>query len=371
MVMQVRIARRQWLRARLVMFGAGCAVAVALAGCAEKTAAPAPVPRYVLTETVQTGATVATARLPGEVRARQETPLAFRVGGKLLRRAVDVGDQVRAGQVLAELDSSDLRHGQQGVEAELAAAEAEWRLAQQEVERYRSLKTSQFVSQAALDAKETVLKAATEKRTAVQSRLALARNQTGYTQLRADAAGVVAAVQAESGQVVGTGQPVVTLAQTGAMEVVVPVPEARIAGFKIGQMAHVTLWAVPQKTWRVRVREVAPQADPVTRTYRVRLAFIDGAGTTALRLGMSADVALEGQATSVSVLVPSTAIFQSGQQPAVWVIVEGKVQLRPVEVVRWREDSVEIRSGLQNGETIVRAGAHKLVAGEVVTPLPR
>lgn len=344
---------------------------ISLTGCNDKAAPPPAQPRFVLTETVQTGASLAAERLPGEVRARQETPLAFRVGGKLVQRKAEVGDTVRAGQVLAELDTGDLRHNQQGIEAELAAAEADWHLAQAEVARYRRLQASQFVSQAALEAKETLLKVATEKRAALQSRLATARNQTGYAALKADAAGIVAAVHAEPGQVVSAGQPVLTLAQAGAFEIVVQVPEARIAAFKVGQAAQATLWAVPQHTWPVQVREVAPQADPVTRTWRVRLAFADGATTAALRLGMSAEVALQAPAANGRVLLPATAIFQSGRQPAVWVIVEGKVQLRPVEVVRWGEDSVEVRSGLKNGETLVRAGVNKLVAGEAVTPLPR
>ena len=342
---------------------------VGVIGCGDKSP-PAPTPRFVLTETVHPGAPLAAERLPGEVRARHEVALGFRVAGKLLRRSVEVGDAVHAGQVLAELDAGDLYHSQQGVEAELAAAEAEWRLAQQEVARYRTLRASQFVSQAALDGKETLLKATAEKRAALQSRVSVARNQTGYTQIKADTDGVVTRVSAEPGQVLGVGQPVLTLARSGVFEVETQVPESHIATLQVGKPASATVWALPDRQWPLRVREIAPQADAVTRTYRVRFAFTDNTAA-ALRLGMSAEVVLAASPQTGSMLLPGTAIFQSCRQAAVWVIVEGRLQLRPVEIVRWREDGAEIRAGLNAGEVIVRAGANKLVAGEAVTPLPR
>ena len=344
-------------------------LSLAISGCGRQAEPPKAQPRFVLTETVQIGAAAAMNQFAGEVRARHEVPLAFRVGGKLATRAVEVGEPVQAGQVLAQLDPADLRQSQQGAEADLAAVAAELRLARLEVERTRSLKASGFVSQAALDSKETVLRAAEEKHTAAQSRAGLARNQSAYAVLRADVAGVIAQVLAEPGQVLAAGQPVVRLAQHGEKEVVISVPEGRVAEFALGRMVRLRFWALPGKTFAGRVREMAPQADALTRTFAVRVSLTEAA--PGVRLGMSAEVGLEAGGGVTSLRLPATAIFQKNRQPAVWVLKDGKVHLRPVEVAQWREDAVEIRAGLQAGETVVSAGANKLVEGEAVTAIER
>ncbi len=340
-----------------------------LSGCGREVEPPKVQPRFVLTETVRPGAAAAMNQFAGEVRARHEVALAFRVGGKLATRGVEVGDTVASGQVLAQLDPVDLRQNQQGVEADLAAVAAELRLARLEVERHRTLKASGFVSQAALDGKETVLRAAEEKHAAAQSRAGLAKNQSAYAALRADAAGVITQVLAEPGQVLAAGQPVVRLAQRGEMEVAISVGEGRIGEFVPGRAVRIRLWALPGKTFAGRVREIAPQADALTRTFAVRVSLTESAPQ--VRLGMSAEVGLDSGGNGTSVLLPATAVFQKGRQPAVWVLKEGKVQLRPVEVAQWREDAVEVRAGLQAGEVVVSAGANKLVEGEAVTPVVR
>lgn len=345
----------------------GSLMALALSGCGREAPPPKPQPRFVLTETVRPGAAAGMSQFAGEVRARHEVALAFRVGGKLASRAVEVGDTVKAGQVLAGLDPADLRQAQQGTEADLAAVAAELRLARLEAERTRSLKASGFVSQAALDAKETVLRAAEEKHTAVQSRVALARNQAAYAVLRADAAGVIAQVLAEPGQVVAAGQPVVRLAHSGEKEVVISVGEGRIAEFAPGRAVRIRFWALSDKSFAGRVREIAPQADALTRTFAVRVSLTEAAPQ--VRLGMSAEVGLDSTGSGTSIRLPATAVFQKGRQPAVWVLKDGKVHLRPVEVAQWREDAVEISKGLKAGETVVSAGANKLVEGETVTPV--
>ena len=336
-----------------------------LAGCGEKAVPPAPQAQTVLVHTVRAGSAASQADYSGEVRARNEISLAFRVGGKLLARTVDVGDGVSAGQVLARLDPADLALASSGAEANLAAAAADRVYAQTDVQRYRDLRAQQFVSQASLDAKETALKAAEEKYRALAAQASLARNQRGYTELRADVGGVVSAVLAEAGQVVAAGQPVLRVAKTGEKEVLVAVPENRVAELaKAGEVA-VTLWAVPEKRYRGRVREMAPQADPVTRTYAARVSILDADGD--VRLGQTARVLLNNVATDVVALIPLGSVFQQGKQPAVWQIGDdGRVHLRPVQVAAWREDGVAIRGGLKGGERIVAAGAHKLTEGEAV-----
>ncbi len=343
--------------------------AVVLSGCGRQADPPKVEPRFVLTETVRLGATAAVSQFAGEVRARHEVALAFRVGGKLAMRGVEVGDTVQSGQVLAQLDPADLRQNQQGIEADLAAVAAELRLARLEVERHRTLKASGFVSQAALDGKETGLRAAEEKHTAAQSRAGLARNQLAYAMLRADAAGVIAQILAEPGQVLAAGQPVVRLAHSGEKEVAISVGEGRIGEFAPGRTVRIRFWALPGKAFAGRVREIAPQADALTRTFAVRVSLTES--VPQVRLGMSAEVGLDSGSSGTSALLPATAMFQKGRQPAVWVLKEGRVHLRPVEVAQWREDAVEIRAGLQAGEVVVSAGANKLVEGEAVTPVVR
>lgn len=336
-----------------------------LTACGEKAPPPATQPHRVLVHTVVQGAGFNQAEYSGEVKPRHETALAFRVGGKLIERRVELGDRVAAGQVLARLDPADLAQSQKSVEAQLASAEADRAFARAEAERYRGLKAQQFVSQAALDAKETALKAAEEKVRAAVAQKTLAVNQSGYAALSSDASGVVSAVLAEAGQVMAAGQPVVKVARTDEKEVLVAISENRVTELaKAGEVA-VTLWAAPDKRYRGRVREIAPQADPVTRTYAARVAILDA--DAEVRLGQTARVTLSKSAATASTLIPLGSVFQQGKQPAVWLIGDdGRVHLRPVRVAAWREDGVAVSGGLAAGERIVAAGAHKLVEGEAV-----
>ncbi len=335
-----------------------------LSGCREEAAPAAAQARTVLVYTVALGEGFNQAEYSGEVKPRHETALAFRVGGKLLTRQVDVGDRVAAGQLLARLDAADLALSSSGAEANLAAAGAERAYAKAEAARYRDLQAQQFVSQALLDAKETALKASEERYRALSAQSSLAGNQRGYSELRADAAGVVAAVLADAGQVVAAGQSVVRLARTDEKEVLIAVPENRVTELsKAGELV-VTLWAVPDKHYRGRVREIAPQADAVTRTFAARVAILNA--DAEMRLGQTARVLL-GKSATAATLIPLGSVFQQGKQPAVWLIGnDGRVHLRPIQVAAWREDGVAVSGGLAAGERIVAAGAHKLVEGEVV-----
>jgi RND family efflux transporter MFP subunit len=325
---------------------------LALAACGEKspqadTATAGP--RLVKAMKVSRGGTAPEARLSGEVRARYESVLGFRVGGKMIERLVDVGARVRAGQVLARLDPADARLSATQAEANAALAAAD-------LKRAQDLRTKNFVSQAALDARESAAKAA-------DAQAQLTRNQASYTTLAADAAGVVAAVLAEPGQVVSAGQGVFRLARDGEREVAISLPETALATVKAGSAATVTLWA-DGKNYTGRVREIAPAADPATRSFAARVSIVGAPAE--LPLGMSATVSF-ASAGEQSVTVPLAALFQQGDQPAVWVIgKENAVELRPVEVARYGDDGAMLKSGLTEGETIVAAGAFKLTAGETV-----
>jgi RND family efflux transporter MFP subunit len=275
--------------------------------------------------------------------------LGFRVAGKMTDRLVDAGARVKAGQALARLDPADARLAAAQADANAALAAADFKRAQE-------LREKNFVSQAALDARESAARTA-----AAQAQLT--RNQAGYTTLVADAAGVIAAVVAEPGQVLAAGQGVVRLARDGEREVAIALPESALATVRQGSAAAVTLWA-GDKRYQGRVREIAPAADPATRTFAARVA-LQGADP-ALPLGMSATVSF-ARPGEAAFRVPLAAIFQRDGKPAVWVVgKEQTVELRPIDVARYGDDGAVVRTGLNDGETIVAAGAFKLTAGEKV-----
>ncbi|MEW6163737.1 MAG: efflux RND transporter periplasmic adaptor subunit [Pseudomonadota bacterium] len=322
-----------------------------LAGCGEKAPPPeaaAAGPKLVKALKVSAGGTATEHRYSGEVRARVETTLGFRVGGKLVERRVDVGARVKAGQPLARLDPTDQRLAAEQAAANLALATAE-------LKRAQDLRQRNFISQAALDSKATVAQVA-----ASQARLA--GNQSAYTILTADAAGVVAAVLAEPGQVVAAGQGVLRLARDGEREVAIAIPESRLAGLKVGAGATVSLWS--GKTYRGVLRELAPMADAATRTFAARVSIVDA--DAAVALGMTATVSF-AQAGGEKIVVPLAAILQQGEKSAVWIVgADGTVSQRAIEVERYADAGAVVADGLAGGETIVAAGAFRLSPGEKV-----
>ena len=328
-----------------------------LAACSEPPPPPV-VPKLVRTLKVGAGDTAnddAQRAYSGEVRARIETTLGFRIAGKIVERRVDAGTRVKAGQVLARLDPADA-----GLQA--AQAEAQRALAAAELIRYRDLKAKNYISASALDAKETAFKAA-------EAQAALAKNQAAYTTLVADRAGVIGQVLAEPGQVVSAGQAVFRLAPDGEREIAIAFPENEVRGFKLGQAAEVTFWAAQgaaAKPVAGQLREISPVADPVTRTYAARVSLKDA--DPLLPLGMSASVRFpSGAPGATRLLVPLTAIFQKDKQPAVWTVgADGTVTLQAVSVAEFTERGAVVVGGLAGGEQIVAAGVNLLTAGEKV-----
>jgi RND family efflux transporter MFP subunit len=323
----------------------------ALFACGEKSPPPeiqAVGPKLVIALKVGAGGTAMENRYSGEIRARVETTLGFRVGGKFVERLVDAGTRVKAGQPLARLDPAD-------AQLTVVQAEANRTLAVAELKRTQELKTKNFVSQAALDAKENTARSA-------EAQARLAQNQAAYTTLVADAPGVVAAVLAEPGQVVGAGQGVFRLARDGDREVAINIPESRIAGLKVGAGATATLWS--GKTYAGVLRELVPVADPASRTFAARVSLRDTDAEVAL--GMTATVSFTGTGDE-KIVVPLAAILQQGNTAAVWVIgKDNTVTQRPIQIERYSDAGAVIISGLQAGEVIVAAGAFKLTAGEKV-----
>jgi RND family efflux transporter MFP subunit len=326
---------------------------VLLTACTPPPQPPAP-PKVVRTLIVGVGELATRGTYPGEIRSRYESNLGFRVPGKLVVRLVDAGSVVSAGQTLARLDVTD-------ASLQASQAEAQRALADADAKRFRDLKAKGFVSQAVLDAREVALKAA-------EAQAGLAKNQAAYNTLVADRSGVIAAVAAEPGQVLAAGQAVVRLAPDGEREVAIAVPEAMVQQLKPGMPADVRLWSegksTDEKPMPGKLREIAPAADPVTRTYAARVS-LPGAPAR-LPLGLTATVRFPALVDKM-IRVPMASIFQKGSEAAVWVVnANNTVSLKPVTVTAYADNDAIIASGLAEGERIVTAGVHKLSEGETV-----
>ena len=329
---------------------------VLLTACGKAAEPPAKVERPA--STIVVGALGADSGniYSGEVHARYETVLGFRIGGKITERLVDAGANVKKGQVLARLDAEDT-----GLQE--SAATAQYRLADEELKRYRELRAQGFVSQSALDAKETAYKAAA-------AQAGLARNQAAYTSLVSDRDGVVSATFAEIGQVVTAGQSVVRVAQQGEREVTFSIPESRFSSVKVNMPAEIELNATDSDAPIIlhgHIREISPSADAASRTYPVRVTL-----DAKVALGMTARVKLteaknESTQKNNGYLIPLTALFQQGDKAAVWIVAaDHSVSLRPVVVSAYRDDGALITQGVAAGERIVSAGVHMITAGEKI-----
>jgi RND family efflux transporter MFP subunit len=339
---------------------------VAVAAACEKKQESAPQPRLVNVVHVSMDTTDGDVAYSGEVRARYETNLGFRVAGKIVARNVEVGSPVRAGAVLARLDPEDQQLNTRSAQSQLEAAKSEFEQTKAELERYSDLLKKNFISQAEYERRLNAFNVAKARLEQAQAQLSVTRNQAGYTELAADHAGVVTAILAEVGQVVSAGQTVMKLARTDEKEVVISIPENRLADLTMAGVITATLWADPSKVYRGKVREVSPSADPVTRTYAARISILNA--DAAVSLGMTANVYLKGLQRGATMLLPATALFQDDGKAAVWVVdpATRQVKLVPVEVGEYVEDQVAILSGLKPGDIVVRAGVHKLFAGEKV-----
>ena len=320
---------------------------------------------------VQPGlAAAAASAYAGEVRAQYEPALAFRIGGKISRRLVDVGDRVKAGQPLAELDAADVALQLEASRALLASAESDLALATSELERYKGLIDRQLVSRSLYDERVSAQQAAQARVRQARAQAAVSGNQAGYAVLRAPKDGLIAQRLAEAGQVVAAGQTVFVLAQDGEREVAISVPEHSAAAFTPGRPLVVELWSAPGKRFPARLREIAPAADPQARTFAARVSF--DAGDTRADVGQSARVyALQDTGTALA--VPLSALYDKDGEPALWVVdpATGKVGLRPVQVGAYGETTVPVLSGLQPGEWVVAAGVHLLLEGQRIKPIDR
>ena len=340
-----------------------------LAGCGRQ-APEAEAARPVIALPAPAADGTQTLRFPGEIHARYEMPLAFRVPGQLIGREARLGDTVKKGQVLARLDDADAGKNEAAARAALDAAAHRLDYATRQRDRDEAQARENLISQLQLEQTRDAYASALAAQTQAKQQYELSRNQSRYTTLVADRDGAITSEHAEVGQVLAAGQAVFGFAWSGERDVYVDVPEARVGAVRPGQAAQVSLLSVQGQPLAAHVREVAPAADPQTRTYRVKLGL--DAPDPRVRLGMTADVAIGAEANAAkAVRLPATALFHQGEHPAVWVVrpTDATLELRPVTVLRYGERDVLVGTGLAAGERVVMQGVHAVSAGEKVSPM--
>ena len=339
-----------------------------LCACGAEQAPEVPT-RPVRSVIVTGGSSGDSTTYTAEIRSRFETDLSFQVGGKIIRRDVDVGATVKRNQVLAQLDQTDTQLGVDAARGAVPAAQSDLDRSRSEEARFRDLLERGLTTRAQYQAQQTAVRAAEAKLSQATAELRLAQQRLGYTTLRADQDGVVTRMLVEAGSVVSAGQRVMSIARPSELEAVFDVPDARIGEIRNLSSVVINPLSGDGTAWAGRVREISPSADPVTRTYQVRTSIVNP--PPSLRLGMTVSVTLPLTGGPPNVALPSTSIFQKDGKPAVWIVKDdGTVELRPVSVERYDSDRVFIASGIRTGERVVTAGVHRLAPGEKVRVQP-
>jgi len=324
--------------------------------------------RAVRTLTVESGSTALAHEYAAEIRARTESRLGFRVGGKLVKRLANLGDTVKAGQALAQIDATDLKLGQDASRSALNSAEAQLAFSEAEFKRYKDLREQGFISGLELERREAGLKAARSQAEQARAQAGVQSNQAAYAVLSANASGVVTAIEAEPGAVLAAGTPVLRLAHDGPRDAVFSVPEDRAAAMRdlLGQQGALRLraWGSSDATVPATVREVAGAADPVTRTFLVKADI----GATSLRLGQTATVLLDTPMAAGVIKLPLAAVFEQGGKSHVWLVDRTSMTVRAQPVVLGGADGnlVVVAGGLSAGQAVVTAGVHVLTTGQKV-----
>lgn len=330
----------------------------------EQPVPPEPAPRMVRTQVLVQQRLSHELELPAEVRPRIEIAYGFRVGGKIAQRKVSVGDQVKAGQSLARLDPQDVRPAIDAARAALEAGRTELALAESDLERTVELQAQGYVSKGQFDRQQAAVDAARARLAQAQAGLTTARTNARFQDLRADAAGVVTAVQAEAGQVVAAGQAVVRVAPLGEFELLVNVPEAELGAIRAIEHWQARLPALAERRFEARLRELSPLADPASRSYAMRLSILGD--TEGVALGMSAVVSAL-RAGEQGIIVPLAALLAQDGEPGVWLVrADHTVTRVPVAIGEARGEGVRVHSGLEAGQRIVVAGASLLHEGQKI-----
>jgi RND family efflux transporter MFP subunit len=346
--------------------GVLAAVCLALTGCSKEKVVQHEDIRPVRTITASRTAGTVSATYSGEIRARYESKLGFKIAGKVNARLVEVGSHVKPGQPLLRLDPQDAVLSETSAEAQTEAARVKLAQSRVDLERGEKLLADHIISKSAFDQYKLTYDTAASQLRSAQAQQQLTLNQRSYNVLTADRAGVVTAIDAEVGQVVSAGQPVITVAADGEREVLVSVPESRVEELRSARSMTVTTWANPQRPYAAALRELAPDTDKATRTYAARITIRDP--DAAIRLGMTASVQIPNIEGGSALRVPLSAIYDQTGQPLVWVVdaKNSTVNTRPVKLAAAHKNSVLVAEGVNEGDVIVTAGVHMLHAGQKV-----
>jgi membrane fusion protein, multidrug efflux system len=328
----------------------------------------------------QQGPSGESAHFPAEVAARYTNVMSFRVAGKLLERSARLGDAVRQGQILARLDPADARQQSASAQSALDAANHRLEFAQQQLDRDRAQSAQNLIAVVQLEQSQDSYTSARDARDQASAQLVIARNALQYNTLRAEHDGVITSENADTGQVVVAGQAVYGLAWSGDTDVTLDASESRLGAIAVGGLASVTFPALPNRRFEARVREIAPAADPQSRTYRIKLSLTPP--DRDVRLGMTGEATLmaavapdSGAPTAntdgATFQLPATAIFHQGARPAVWIVrpKDSTLELRAVTTSRYDDQTATVTEGLRDGERVVLAGVHTVYAGETVHPV--
>lgn len=364
--MAVQVRRKPF---RALLWVPLLAAAPFLAACEQKqAAAPEPV-RPVKVMRADVKAATRTVAFSGTVKARREATLGFRVAGKIVERAVNVGDRVAPGSLLARLDRSDLALSLASATAAVASAKSQLAVAQSAYGRAADLADKGFVAKATLDDRKLALDQAEAALNQAISTQGQAANQAAYADLTSDVAGVVTAVEAEAGQVVAAGAPVVVVARDGEKEVAIAVPESEIRHFHVGDRFAVRFWADPDHVGAGVAREIAGSADPTARTFAIRVSLADD---PSIRLGETAEVTAEIPVEAAGVEAPLSALTEREGRPTVWIVDPRTKTVSPRQVApaSFSAEGVRIARGLAPGELVVTAGAQFMTPGKAVRLAP-
>ncbi len=339
-------------------------IAAALAGC-DKKPTPAAQVRPVRTVTVGRAADGETVSLTGQVRAKDQVSLAFRLDGRMIKRPVNVGDNVKAGEIVAQLDPQNQQNELRTAQANLASAEAALTQARLTFGRQQQLLASGWTPRAKFDEAQQAFLSAQAKVDAAHAQVGIAQDQLSYTVLFADAPGVVTATGAEPGEIVHAGQTIVNVARQGGRDAVFDVSEQLNRTGPRDPVVQIALTNDPSVRATGRVREVSPQADSATRTFQVKVGIIDP--PPAMQLGSTVTGSIKLSAPS-GLPVPPSALTEADGRPAVWVVdpTSQTVSLRNVDVSRYDPADVVVSRGLSVGEIVVTAGVQTLHPGQKV-----
>jgi RND family efflux transporter MFP subunit len=339
------------------------ATAALLAGCAPEAETAPPEVRPVRTVTVVKRYVGETVTYTGRIQAEDEARLAFRIGGRMIERSTNVGDRVSPGQVVAKLEPQDELNALRSAQAGVSAAQAQFAEAKSNFDRQRTLLARDVASRAQFERAEQTLETARAQLDSAEAQLKVAKDRVSDTELKADAPGIVTATGAEAGEVVQAGQLIIRLARKDGRDAVFDVPGQLLRSAPSDPLITVSLTDDPSVTANGRVREVAQQADPVTRTFEVKVGLTDP--PAAMRLGSTVVGRMQLDAVPV-IEIPASALTESDRRPAVWVVDPKSltVSLRNVAVLRHDPATVAISEGLATGDIVVTAGTQALHPGQ-------